>query len=263
MSVNDVDRILNDWLEAMEPRNAPSKILENVFAVTRRTGQRRGFAGRVEAWLGIAQPTTRRETMNRLILAVGGVAAALVIAFVGVAYFYGPIGPAAPTGPVYTSERHGYSIILPDDSWRVLERPGRWTLGAFIDPGSPGVDALQERGVEDIHVYLSSQPIPAGMSFDAWAAIHDAANEREASCFRLQGEYETGVVGGETARIGTYRCDDFGGGDAAELVQALVAHEGRGFAIYVFADTFGSELPPRAELRATANDWLSRISFND
>ena len=268
MTANDPDRSLHDWLEAVEPRTVPTRILQNVFAVTRRTGQRRGLAGHLAVILGFDQSLVGRGRMNRLLLSLGGVAAAAVVAVVGVAYFYGPSGPAGPSGPVHTSERHGYSIILPDDNWRVLERPGSWAIGRFFTSDDPGVDYLEERGpdgqvVENFIVYLNSQVIPAGMSFDAWAARHDEVVESVHPCFQLQGEYETGVVGGETARIGTYRCDDFGEGGAWASVQTLVAHEGRGYAIYVFPRTQGSEMPAPAELRTVARDWLSRISFTD
>ena len=132
----------------------------------------------------------------------------------------------------------------------------------------PGVDYLEERGsdgeiVENVIVYLSSQPIPDGMSFDHWAAIHDTSNQHHAECFQLQGDHEPGVVGGETARIGTYHCADFGDGKAWALVQTLVEHEGRGYAIYLFPGTQGSEMPAAPELRAATSDWLSRIAFTD
>jgi hypothetical protein len=268
MNGNDLDRSLNEWFDAVEPRNEPRQILTNVFAVTRRTGQRRGMAGRLARALRLDQPLTGRDRMNRMILSVGGVAAVLVIAVIGVAYLYGPIGPGAPAGPVHVSERHGYSIRLPDDSWRVLERPGTWRSSSFFTSDDPGVDYLEERGpdgqvVENLIVYLSSQDIPDGMSFDAWAAAHDAGVERRYPCFRLQGDYENGLVGGETARIGSYQCDDFGDSGASATVQTLVAHDGRGYAIYVFPATQGTDMPALADLRAAAKNWLSRISFTD
>lgn len=206
--------------------------------------------------------------MNRLILTVGGVAAALVIAVVGVAYLYGPIGPGAPTGPLHVSDRHGYSIRLPDDSWRVLERPGTWRSSTYFTSDDPGVDYLEKRGsdgqvVHEFIVYLSSQSIPDGMSFDAWAAAHDEGVEREQPCFRLQSDYENRVVGGETARTGSYHCDDFADEGPWATVQTLVAHDGRGYAIYVFPARKGPDLPALEDLRAAASDWLSRISFTD
>jgi hypothetical protein len=179
-----------------------------------------------------------------------------------------PGGPDASAGPVHVSERHRYSIVLPSDEWRVLERPGEWALGAFFVGDDPGVDYLEERGsdgeiVENVFVYLSSQPIPDTMSFDHWADLHDTSNQHHAECFQLQGDFEAGVVGGETARIGTYHCADFGDGNAWALVQTLVEHEGRGYAIYVFPGSQGAEMPAEPELRAAANDWLSRMSFTD
>ena len=268
MNRTDPIRELDEWFDTVEPQHVPPHILDKVFAVTRRTGQRRGLMGLLAGTLRLDQSLTGRERMNRIILAAGGVAAALVVAMVGVAYLYGPTGPGAPAGPVHVSERHGYSIRLPDDSWRVVERPGTWLSSTYFTSDDPGVDLLEERGpngqvVQDFIVYLSSQSIPNGMSFDAWAAAHDEGVERQQPCFRLQGDYENGVVGGETARSGTYHCDDFADEGPWATVQTLVAHDGRGYAIYVFPARKGPDLPVLADLRAAAKGWLSRISFTD
>jgi hypothetical protein len=32
---------------------------------------------------------------------------------------------------LFVSERHGYSLLLPDDQWTVIERPGEWTAGTM------------------------------------------------------------------------------------------------------------------------------------
>jgi hypothetical protein len=102
------------------------------------------------------------------------------------------------------------------------------------------------------------------MTFDEWAAIHDAANTRAASCFGLVGAFERRRVGGEIARIGIQRCHDFtGDGDAWTTVQTVVAHDGRGYAIYVWPGAMGSLMPAESELKAVAADWLARFSFTD
>ena len=80
MNANDLDRSLNEWFDVVEPRTVPTQILDKVFAVTRRTGQRRGMAGRLAGALRLDQSLTGRERMNRIILSVGGIAAALVLA---------------------------------------------------------------------------------------------------------------------------------------------------------------------------------------
>jgi hypothetical protein len=273
MNADRLDRSLNEWFDAVEPRNVPQQILTNVFAVTRRTGQRRGMAGLLARALRLDQSLTGRERMNRMILSVGGVAAALVIAVVGVAYFYGPIGPGAPTGPVHTSERHSYSVGLADDSWIVEERAGTWRLGQFFEANSPaGVDYFEDRNEEGeatLYVYLSSQPIPDGMSFEEWAGLHDTATAREQPCFQLLGSHTSRALDGEAARTGTYRCDNFvGTGNPHTGVQTLVAHNGRGYAIYVWPVPDAPGFPPpsdlsRAELEAEAANWLSRFSFTD
>jgi hypothetical protein len=272
MRANDPDRSLQDWFEAVEPRTVPTQILEKVFAVTRRSGQRRGWAGRLGGALGFDQSLTGRGRMNRLLLSLGGVATAAVVAVVGLAYFYGPGGPGGPTGPLHVSERHGYSVRLPDDSWLVEERPGTWLLGQFFEANTPaGVDYfedLDENGEPTLYVYLSSQPIPDGMSFQDWIGLNDAATAREQPCFQLMGEHDLRTLDGETARTGTYSCDNFEAtGIPYTGVQTLVAHDGRGFAIYVWPAPKPGFGTPRelsqSDLEAEAARWLARFSFND
>ena len=78
------------------------------------------------------------------------------------------------------------------------------------------------------------------------------------------GSYERRAVDGEIARVGTYRCEEFGDDRAPwATVQTLVAHRGRGYAIYVWPSGSGSRMPPLAEIQAVATDWLARFSFND
>jgi hypothetical protein len=161
-------------------------------------------------------------------------------------------------------------VTLPENEWRREERPGTWTLGEFFDANTPsGVDYFERLDQTPLraptfYAYLASQTIPEGMTFDAWAALHDDATDRDQPCFDLIGGYEARRVAGETARIGTYRCDDFSGdGDAWTTVQTLVAHDGRGYAIYVWPGAMGSLMPAESELKAVAADWLARFSFTD
>jgi hypothetical protein len=266
-------RELNEWFDTVEPQHVPPQILDKVFAVTRRTGQRRGLVGLVAGTLRLDPSLTGRERMNRMILAVGGVAAALVIAVIGVAYLYGPIGPGGPTGPLHVSERHGYSIRLPDDSWFVEERSGTWRLGQFVEANSEtGNDYFEDRnekGEATLYVYLTSQSIPDGMSFEEWVGLSDAANAREQPCFQLVGSDTSRALDGETARTGTYRCDNFEEtGNPHTGVETMVAHNGRGYAIYVWPVPDAPGFPPpsdltQAELEAKAANWLSRFSFTD
>jgi hypothetical protein len=161
-------------------------------------------------------------------------------------------------------------VVLPANEWRREERPGTWELGAFFEANtSSGVDYYERldatpTGTPTYYVYLASQPIPFDMPFADWAAGHDAANAREVPCFRQVGTFEDRSVDGETARVGTHTCDDWGGpGVAWTTVQTLVIHNERGYAIYVWPFGDGDNMPPLNEIQAVAADWLSRFSFND
>jgi hypothetical protein len=251
----DVDQILTDWL-AEGPSQLPDHAINNLVRQLDDT-KRRG-----SSWL------PRRETMTRLLVSVGGVAAALIVAAVGIAYFYGPLGPGGPTGPVHTSERHGYSVVLPDDSWGVIERQGRWLgVGTAFDSESPGVDLFDRTDPEPrtlISVWVTSQPLPEGMSFDEWMDAHDRSNQVVHACFRQEGSYEYRTVDGERARIGVHHCPDWGGpGIGWATVQVLVAHEGRAYAAYLWPEEDPEMESLFGDLKAQGLRWLSRFSFTD
>jgi hypothetical protein len=213
--------------------------------------------------------------MHRLILSVTGVAAAVVVAVVAFGSLNGRFGAGGPPGVPFTSERHVYTVVLPDDSWIVEERPGSWTLaGGFFDANSgAGVDYFEDldsRGEPTLYVYLATQDIPDGTTFDEWTALHDAATKGEQPCFELVGSFETRLVDGEPARIGAHRCADYEStGIPWTGVQTMLVHGGRGYAIYVWPAPIPGFGPPGAperplsELEAQAADWLARFSFND
>jgi hypothetical protein len=250
----DADRVLEDWLA-----EGPSRFPDHAI---RATIDRLDDISQRKRWL----PGSDR--MHRLFLTATGLAAVLVAAVA-----FGSLnrdGPPAgePTGATHISERHGYSIVLPDSTWTVEERPGVWSgLANFFDPNSGvGVDYFEELDADGnvvTFVYLASQPIPTGMTFDEWAAAHDASNERIVPCFVLDGALATNSIDGETARVGAWRCEDFEGGGAWTNVQTLVAHIGRGYAIYLWPAARGDEMPPVAELRAAADRWLDAFRFTD
>lgn len=253
----DADRVLEDWLAQgpSQPRSGPST-KRSADSTVSDSGGPRGFRGVNE--------------MNRLILSASAVAAAVIVAVVAL----GPLtdGPpvGGPPGVAFISERHGYTVVLPADRWYREERPGTWELGEFFDANSDaGVDYFEDQ-VSTLgppptwYVYLASQAIPEGVDFEAWVALHDAATDRDASCFQQSGSYERRPLDGETARIGTYRCEQFGEQLVPwTTVQTLVAHRGRGYAIYVWPVQTGSQMPPVAEIEAAADDWLAGFSFND
>ena len=253
----DADRVLEDWL-AQGPSQLPERTIQETI-------------GRLD---DIRQRKPSRlpgsERMNRLILSASAVAAAVIVAVVALGPLKGGPPVGGPSGVAFISERHGYTVVLPADRWYREERPGTWELGEFFDANTDaGVDYFEAldstSGRAAIwYVYLASQEIPEGMGFDAWAAQHDVATVQEQPCFKLLGSYQRRALDGETTRIGTYHCEEFG----QELVpwttvQTLVAHRGRGYAIYVWPVQTGPRMPPLPEIQAFANDWLARFSFND
>ena len=164
-SEHDVDRVLEDWF-AQGPSRLPDRVISEAVENIDHIKQRRY----------VLPPG--RERMARLLIAGTGLAAALVAAVVGFATLTGGDGVGGPDGVTYTSDRHGYSVFLPN-GWTVEERSGTWELGAFFDANSEaGVDyfeGLDADGIPTLYVYLASQPIPAGMSFDEWVGRHDVA----------------------------------------------------------------------------------------
>jgi hypothetical protein len=256
----DVDRVLEDWL-AQGPSRLPDRVITETVDQLDHIKRRRYLL------------PPGRERMTRLLLAGTGLAAALIAAVAGFAMLSGGDGVGGPGGVTYTSDRHGYSVFLPD-GWTVDERSGTWELGEFFDANSEaGVDYFEElnaEGIPTLYVYLASQEIPAGMPFDEWVALHDTATAAYQPCFALVGSFESRRVDGETARVGTHHCDDFDGtGIPYTGVQTMVAHDGRGYAIYVWPAPLpgfqpaGWEYQTTTELQAAAARWLDSMSFTD
>jgi hypothetical protein len=202
---------------------------------------------------------------------VAGLAAMLIVGVVVATYFAGSVDRFGATGPLHVSERHGYSIALPDGSWRVTEQPGEWEVGAFLGAESSGSDYFDRRADPDrsvgsapsplVYMWMSSQTIPPGMSFDGWLYAQDGVTAAAAPCFVLQGEYEQVRVGGEAGRLGYYYCDDFdGSGTAWATMQVLFAHGGRGYAMYFWPEQEPA-LAPKLDIRREVGRWLSRFAF--
>jgi len=255
----DVDRVLEDWF-AQGPSRLRDRVITESVEHLDHIKQRRYLL------------PPGRERMTRLLIAGTGLAAALLAAVIGIATLTGGDGVGGPDGVTYTSDRHGYSVFLPD-GWTVDERPGTWDGGEFFDANSQdGVDYFEELNADEIptlYVYLASQAIPAGMSIDEWVARHDRATTNEAPCFELVGSYETRLVDGERARVGTQHCEDFVSGLPYTGVQTMVAHNGRGYAIYVWPAPLPDVRPAGWEdmsvpdLQAAAARWLDAVEFTD
>ena len=249
----DFDRVLEDWL-AEGPSRLPDRVISETVDQLDHIKRRRY----------VLPPG--RERMTRLLIAGTGLAAALIAAVVGFSALTGGPGVGGPGGVTYTSDRHGYSVFLPD-GWTVEERAGTWEVGLFFDANSAGVDSYLRRDRDlgaPLNLYLASQPIPTGMTFDEWATTHDEANDQAHPCFDVVATYPEVTVDGEPARQRAQHCETFfGEGDDGALtgIQTLVAHNGRGYAIYVWPEETGVAMPPVADLQREAADWLSRFSF--
>jgi hypothetical protein len=237
----NVDRALERWL-AEGPSQLPDHVIDGIVRQLEETHQRRS------TWL------PRRDTMTRMLLSVGGVAAAVLIAVVGFAYFSGGAGPnigGAPTpspspAPTFTSERHGYSLLLPDESWTVVEMPGTWGHGRTFNPDGPGVDSVfREIGGQGTYILFNSQPVPSGTTLEQWAIDYDSANRRMWPECQVE-RSESAVLDGETARLNTYSCDD--------AFEAAALHGGRAYVIRVFGGDAN---------RTTIDEWISRFRFTD
>jgi hypothetical protein len=248
----DVDRLIEDWLTE-GPVEMPARALDGIFDHLANTRQRRPWR----------LPGSVR--MHRVIYSVTGVAAAVLVAVVAlISFSNGTNEPAGPSASPFTSERHGYTLTLPDDRWRVQERVGRWEIGNFFLSDSEGVDHVQRLAddgsvVESGNlVYLSSQAIPEGLPYDEWLESHDRSRARDQACFEQQGPYRQTFVDGEQVRLGDYICDAFE--VPWPVVEAVFGHEGRGYVVYVMPyDT--ADAIPLENLRLELADWLGRFSF--
>lgn len=251
----DVDRVLEDWF-AQGPSRLPDRVITETVESIDHIKQRRYLL------------PPGREHMARLLIAGTGLAAALIAAVVGFATLTGGDGVGGPDGVTYTSDRHGYSVFLPD-GWTVVEQPGTWELGVFFDANSAGVDSYHRLDRDlgaPLNLYLASQPIPTGMTFDEWATTHDEANDQAHPCFDVVATYPEVTVDGEPARQLAQHCETFfGEGDDGALtgIQTLVAHNGRGYAIYLWPEDTGVAMPPLSTLQAEAEAWLARFTFTD
>ena len=251
----DVDRVLEDWL-AEGPSRLPDRVISETVEHLDHIKRRRYLL------------PPGRERMARLLIAGTGLAAALVAAVVGFATLTGGNGVGGPNGVTYTSDRHGYSVFLPN-GWTVQERSGTWEVGVFFDGNSAGVDYYERRDRDlgaPLNLYLASQPIPTGMTFDEWATTHDEANDQAHPCFDVVATYPEVTVDGEPARQLAQHCETFfGSGDDGALtgIQTLVAHNGRGYAIYLWPTDTGVAMPPLSTLQADAQAWLARFTFID
>jgi hypothetical protein len=262
----DVDRALEEWL-AEGPSQLPDRAIDRIVRQLDQTNQRK------PSWL------PGREPMNRMILAIGGVAAAIALTLVAFGMYFGlntgapgvggapsptptvqptvaptPV-PTEPDGVLYTSERHGYSLLLPDESWTVEEKPGTWGHGQTFNPDGYGVDSVfADLSPPRTYILLNSQPVPSGTTLEQWAIDYDSASRRMWPECEVE-RSESALLDGETARLNTYLCAWVDNDEDA--VEAAALHGGRAYVIRVFGG--GPELDPRPII----DEWISRFRFTD
>jgi hypothetical protein len=242
----NVDRELESWL-AEGPSQLPDHVIDGIVRQLEEIHQRKRW------WL-----PGRRE-VSRLVFALSGAAAAVVIAFLALGLGFQPGGvgapPTEPEGELFVSERHGYTLRLPDDGWAVVERAGEWRPGTTFNESGPGVDRVTAPvGLGYRHdVFLNSQPLDPATSFEEWLEVYDRLGRQVFAHCRASDEYET-TVDGADARVSTAVCD---GDDWAE---ALWTHGGRVYSLRVgeHPDS-GVPIDARQELQS----WLERITLHE
>lgn len=259
-----LERELTAWfIDVARPR-IPDYV-DDILLQTAATPQRPAWTF-PERWLPVNVMTRGRLLIPPLPWRAIGLLAILVALLAAMLAAYAG-SSSKPGGVPFTSTRYSYSILFPDEGWTVDERPGTWGLGDFFEANSDaGVDYFERMDRSHglpLYLYLSSQPIPAEMDVETWIGLHDAATGAAQPCFDVLGTYERRLIDGETARIAAQHCRAFDDEGAWTTIQTLVAHDGRGYAIYVWPVDRGAAMPPVDRLRAEADRLLDRVSFTD
>jgi len=258
---DDTDRVLEEWFA-----DGPSRMPDHLVAAT------------LDLIDTTPQPRLRlpwSSTMNRLVTYAAALAAVMVVGVAALAALGGigglggqPTPSPTPTPTdTFTSTRHGYSVRLPQGRWTYEERAGSWAVGDYFDANTvSGVDYYERPPTATepgLYVYLASQAVPDGMTFDGWVATHDIANAAEVPCFQPVAEPDGATVAGEPARVIVQRCEDFDGSGAWMAVQTLVVHGGEGYALYVWPQLRGELMPSIEDLQAESSAWLSTFAFSN
>lgn len=192
------------------------------------------------------------NTMTRV--GLGAAAAIAAVAIVSISVLNGGNVGAAPVpteepDSAFTSERHHYTLVFPDDSWEIIERPGIWPTGTMFNQESAGLDVADKVGESEPWVLLTSQPLD--LEREAWLARHDELSERFFPQCSV-GSSEGRTIDGEQARINEYRCD---GSDGAE---AIMVHGDRVYVLRVFHED-DEDYDPRPLL----DEFLDIFRFRD
>jgi hypothetical protein len=231
---------LGDWLKD-GPTDAPDRVLDNILAAFPSIPQRR-VAPRLPWGL---------PRVNSAARALAGIAAIAVVAAGGLLLSNGlpsnqvgaapSVSPSAsPSGSLidtsgwtsFTSARHGISVRYPAN-WTVTPATAPWPAATdFADPPHPMLDTFTSP-TKNVTIAVVSQPLPTGMTGEAWLASRQAANVAQdpanAVCWPAPSDMERGTVDGLPAWIHS-GCDSsdgsnnavvFAGGRVYEITQYL------------------------------------------
>ncbi len=251
----DVTRVVRSWLKEDAYENA-DRVLDSVLDQLEWIPQRRA------GWLA-----RRFPIMNSSRFRYGIAAAAIVAAaFLGLRFLPGPnVGaPDATPSPTpststFTSERHEYSLLLPDDSWVIVERRGEWAPGKTFSEQSGGLDVADKIGESEPWILITSQPLDVDR--DAWLTRYDQLNEEAFPDCAVESS-ESRQVDGEEGRINTYRCGDAALGVEATTccaAEAVMFHDDRVYVIRVFDREDDRSYDPRPQL----DEFLDIFRFLD
>jgi hypothetical protein len=216
-----LDQTISRWLEAEAPAQLPDRVLRATFERTRKTNQQ-----------GHWQAVLRRLQVNRMVFAIAGAAAVIVVAVVALGLYFNNPGvgaapsPSAAPSPTaaltatpeptseptqspaaappltqnFTSTQHGISVSYPE-GWTARAATEPWTdrpgVPQFIHPG---FDVLQDPVLTDhLFLHITSQPIGDSTPEDWVAASLAAWGCRTTEPIAVDGA--TGLIGADNCHI--------------------------------------------------------------
>jgi hypothetical protein len=183
-----------------------------------------------------------------LLMAVGG-----TVVLLGALGFYAVAsGVLGPQGVPFVSERYGYTVLLPDDSWEVMERGGIWGPGAAFVSDGPGADRVRQPGVSGPSIEVNSQEVAPGTSFEAWYEANEEVGRIRFPAWSPAAS-EPVELGGQDARLTRYASSD-----GLNAIEVTTLRGGRAYALRVWWPA-----TPDWDPRPVVDEWLPRFSFTD
>jgi Tol biopolymer transport system component len=190
MNASQLDRRLDIWFDAVDPRTAPPAFLDEVLTVTRRTRQRRGVVGQIATLVAErrlpgameATPAFRLLLLTLLLVValVAVAAAAGAIRFLPRPVLDGAIVVELPLGvpPDGTGVSHRLAMMMPDGAVVPLHaEPRREVCGSFSPDGSQlayytaPLDASQPSSLDDFGEFDYRLAIGSAVPNGAWRLL--------------------------------------------------------------------------------------------